>query len=69
MEMHTHTFLSNIGQTNPEANFFLKKEIQDSLLSVTCQLQEEAAMVNTKLNRANEYGYRISVHALVVMHD
>ena len=64
-----HTLLSNVGKTNPEANFFLKKVIQDGLLFVTCKLQEEAAMVNTKLNRANEYGYRISVHALVVMHD
>ena len=64
-----HTLLSNVGKTNPEANFFLKKEIQDSLLSVTCQLQEEAAMVNTKLHRANEYGYRKSVHALVVITD
>ena len=61
--------MSNIRQTNPEANFFLKKVIQYSLLSVTCQLQEEAAMVNTKLHIGNEYGYRISVHASVVITD
>ena len=51
------TFLGNVRQSNPVADFFRQIKVQNSLLFVIRQLEEKSVMVNAKLHICTNIKY------------